>query len=234
MKEYLSVRGIEFESVNVLADDASLERLRALGARSVPVVARDGRFVYAQVIRDVVEFLGLQDATGPELAPPVLAERMDRVLATAIRLCRQMPDAAHGNLLPNRPRSWRELAHHVFQVPTAFLAAEEEARSLEADMLAVGPPESMVTSEAVAVHGEAVRARFARWRSAKHDFDARVPTYFGLTSRHELLERTVWHTAQHVRQLTALLESIGIAPDRPLGAHELAGLPLTERIWDDA
>ncbi len=51
--------------------------------------------------------------------------------------------------------------------------------------------------------------------------------------RHEMLERTVWHTTQHVRQLASLLDECGVSPDRPLGSEDIAGLPLTERVWDE-
>jgi hypothetical protein len=209
--------------------------LRALGARSVPVVARDGRFVYAQVIAEVIAFLGLGEAGGPALAPAALAARADVVLATAARLVRQLPDSALGNVLPNRPRSWRVLAHHVFQIPVAFLEMEEKGMRLEYEVMVAAPPDDMATGAAIANFGESVRERFALWwaRAAGADFTQRVDTYFGGTSRHEMLERTVWHAAQHVRQLAALLESIGIAPDRPLGAAEIRDLPLTAKIWDE-
>ncbi|HTQ77795.1 MAG TPA: DinB family protein [Burkholderiales bacterium] len=199
------------------------------------MVARGGRFVYAQVISDVVGFLGLNEAAGPVLAPAALAGRASAVLATAARLVRQFPDAVLGNTLPNRPRSWRVLAHHVFQIPIAFLEMEETGRRLEYETLVAPPPDDMATSASIAAFGEAVRARFERWwaGAAEADFGQAVETYFGRTSRHEMLERTVWHSAQHVRQLAALLQSIGIAPDRPLGAAELRDLPLTDRIWDE-
>jgi hypothetical protein len=71
----------------VLADEGGLEELRRLGARSVPVVSRGDQFVFAQVISDVVEFLGLDEKTGPALSPAELHARYDHVLATAIR-CR--------------------------------------------------------------------------------------------------------------------------------------------------
>jgi hypothetical protein len=201
----------------------------------VPVVARDGRFVYAQVIAEVIAFLGLKESAGPVLAPAALAARADAVLATAARLVRQFPDAALENVLPNRPRSWRVLAHHVFQIPVAFLEMEEKGTRLEYEVMVAPPPEDMRTGASIAAFGEAVRGRFAQWwaRSAGADFSQRVDTYFGGTSRHEMLERTVWHSAQHVRQLAALIESIGIAPDRPLGAAEIRDLPLTDRIWDE-
>lgn len=209
--------------------------MRALGARSVPVVARDGRFVYAQVISEVIEFLGLGEAGGPVLAPAALAERADVVFGTAARLARQLPDSALENVLPNRPRSWRVLAHHVFQIPVAFLEMEEKGTRLEYEVMTAAPPDDMLTSASIADFGEAVRERFARWwaRVAGEAFAQPVETYFGGTSRHEMLERTVWHSAQHVRQLAALLESIGIDPDRPLGAAEIRDLPLTDRIWDE-
>ena len=38
MKEFLAVRGIAFESINVLEDDGGMDKLRALGARSVPIL----------------------------------------------------------------------------------------------------------------------------------------------------------------------------------------------------
>lgn len=201
----------------------------------MPVVARDGRFVYAQVIAEVIAFLGLDESCGPALSPAALAARADVVLETAARLVRQLPDAALENVLPNRPRSWRVLAHHVFQIPVAFLEMEEKGTRLEYEVMVAPPPGDMRTGASIAEFGEAVRERFARWwvRSAGADFAQRVDTYFGGTSRHEMLERTVWHSAQHVRQLAALLESIGIAPERPLGAAEIRDLPLTDRIWDE-
>ena len=71
MKEFLSVRGIEFESVNVL-EDGGMDKLRALGARSIPIVARDGKFVFAQVIKDVVDFLVADAENGIWLDTPIL------------------------------------------------------------------------------------------------------------------------------------------------------------------
>ena len=212
-----------------------MAELEELGARSVPVVARDGRFVFAQVIKDVVDFLDLPDDTAPELAPEALATRLDRILETAVRLTRQMPDERLEDLLPNRPRSWRVLMHHVYQIPVAFLDMDEYGRTLTYEALTEPPPAGMRTSAAIADHGEAVRTRFAAWwrRAAGEDFTARVPTYFGGTTRHEMLERTVWHTAQHVRQVASLLERAGVAPDRPPAAGDLRGLPLTDKVWDE-
>jgi len=141
-----------------LADDGGFEELRRLGARSVPVVSRDDRFVFAQVIRDVVEFLGLGEKTSPVLSPAELHARYDHVLET-IRLVRQMPVDKLEIRLPNRPRSWRMVMHHIFQIPTAYLDMEEEGGTLSRERLGVLPPPEMRTSAAIADFGEGVRAR---------------------------------------------------------------------------
>ena len=56
-KEFLTKSGVDYESINVHGNPAGMEELRKLGARSVPVVARGGKFVFAQALGDVIEFL---------------------------------------------------------------------------------------------------------------------------------------------------------------------------------
>ena len=215
-------------------EDDGREQLVALGARSVPVVSRGAQFVYAQVMKEVVDFLQLEDDTAPELSPEHLVERYTLVLDTAIRLTRQMPDNCHERELPNRPRSWRVLLHHVFQIPVAFLDMEQTGEPLSYENMVAPPPDNMISSIAIADFGVAVKTRFHHWWAASQnkDFSISVPTYFGGTTRHEMLERTVWHSTQHVRQVASLLEQAGIQPDRPLTSKDIEGLPLTDVIWD--
>lgn len=233
MKEYLSIRGIEYQSINVFENDGQAQ-LVALGARSVPVVARGGQYVYAQVMKEVVDFLQLEDDTAPVLSPAQLVELYLSVLETANRLTRQMPDECLARQLPNRPRSWRVLLHHVFQIPVAFLDMEATGETLSYENMVAPPPDDMITAEDIARFGCVVQARFTSWwESAQNEqFSAAVPTYFGPVSRHEMLERTVWHSTQHVRQVASLLEQAGVSPVRPLTDADIAGLPLTDVIWD--
>ena len=200
----------------------------------MPVVSRGDRFVFAQVIGDVVEFLGLDEKTGPALSPAQLHARYDHVLETAIRLVRQMPDDKLEDQLSDRPRSYRRLMHHIFQIPTAYLDMEDNGGTLTYESLVVPPPTEMRTSTAIADFGDSVRRRLNAWWESvmDEDFAAPVPTYFGATSRHEMFERTVWHSTQHTRQIASLLEQAGIVPDRPLGRDDIRGLPLTDKIWD--
>lgn len=235
VKEYLSVREIEFESINVMADPDGLAELQRLGARSVPVVSQGDKFVFAQVIKDVVEFLGLNDDTAPQLSPDDLKQRYMHILDIAIAQTRQMPDGELENMLPNRPRSWRVLMHHVFQIPTAFLDMEETGEALSYENMVAAPPDTMTASAAIAAFGDEVRARFKAWaeKTQGEDFTGQVPTYFGGTTRHEMLERTVWHSTQHVRQVGSLLQQAGIEPATAVTSAEIEGLPLTDKIWDE-
>jgi len=43
---------------------------------------------------------------------------------------------------------------------------------------------------------------------------------------------STWHSAQHARQMIAVLERLGLEPDVRLTSEDLAGLPLPERIWE--
>ena len=68
----MSARAVDFQSINVAADPDGLAQLQKLGVRTVPVVARGARYVMGLSLRDVGEFLGLDDQ-GPGMLPPAEA-----------------------------------------------------------------------------------------------------------------------------------------------------------------
>ena len=199
------------------------------------MVSKGDKYVFVQVIRDVIEFLELDDDPTPELTPEVLAERYTEILNIAVSLVQQFPDVSLDNELPNRPRSWKVLLHHVFQIPKAFLDHEEKSQEYTYEMMTESPSEKLKNSSDIASFGEEICNRFILWweKSRDSDFSKQVPTYFGMTSRHELLERTVWHSAQHIRQLQSLLENVEIKPVVIISKEQLEGLPLTQEIWDE-
>ena len=129
--------------------------LRKLGARSVPIVSRGDRFVFAQVIKGRRR---LPRAAGRYRAGAVArAARGEARPDPPDRGPTHAPDADGRleDLLPNRPRSWRVLMHHVYRIPAAFLDMEEQGRSLTYEALTEPPPAGMRTSAAIADHGEA-------------------------------------------------------------------------------
>jgi hypothetical protein len=227
------VRAIEFDSVNVLADPEGVDELRRLGARSIPVLSRGDEWVFAQNIGHVVTFLGLNEKTGPVLSPNELVQRLKLFVDTATRIVPAMPDDRLLTEVPNRPRSYLALGHHLFRIPEGMLEVAAGA-TLTNDMLTGGPPPEMRTSAAIGAYGQDVLAALTAWWDGGADRTGKqvVQTYYGPQMLHELLERTTWHCGQHVRQWFMLLDMAGITPDVTLDAAAFAGLPMPSSVWD--
>jgi len=217
--------------VNILEDSAGQAELEALGVRSVPVLARGKRFTFAQSTKQIVDFLGLNERSAPELPPDELARRLDKFMGAALELIPQMPQERLGTHVPGRPRSYRTLAFHLFRVVDAFLQATE-GMTLEKRAFAEEPPTD-ADSDRLVEHGVAVRRRFDEWwRTGDTRPERMLPTYYGPQTLHELLERTTWHCGQHVRQWMMLLEKEGVPFSRPLGGGDFAQLPMPQGVWD--
>lgn len=233
VKEFLRSRGQTFDSVNAAAEPDAMDRLQSMGARSVPVVERGGRWVYAQKLADVCAFLGLAACDDTPLPAPVLAQRLDVVLAAALRYAAQIPAATMDAPFRNSWAPPRGLAHHVFRIVEAFLEAIDDGIELTNESIMKGTHE-VAPGQDVLGYGQAVRQRFARWWTtvASGRFSAPMPTYWGNQPLHLVLERTTWHSAQHTRQLMVVLDSLGLPIDGPLTATDLAGLPLPASAWD--
>jgi uncharacterized damage-inducible protein DinB len=167
------------------------------------------------------------------LSPEQLMQRLDRFLQAAIRMIPQMPDEKLSAEVPNRPRSYRVLGHHIFRVPETFLEVADGA-ALAYDSLTERPPEAMRSTADIVDYGAAVKQRLAEWWAAKADKSAGevVQTYYGPQTLHEYLERTTWHVGQHVRQWVMLLEMSGIAARHPPGPADFADLPMPTQVWD--
>jgi hypothetical protein len=88
----------------------------------------------------------------------------------------------------------------------------------------------------ILAYGEDVLRRFEAWRDGPGrttDFARKARVYYGDVTLHDYLERTAWHSGQHVRQLVMVLGLLGIAPDRPPTKDTFAGLPMPDKVWDD-
>jgi hypothetical protein len=81
-----------------------------------------------------------------------------------------------------------------------------------------------------------VLGRFQAWWDGPGqttDFSRKANVYYGDVTVHEYLERTAWHSGQHLRQLMMVLGVLGVAPDRPPIEGTFAGLPMPIKVWDD-
>jgi hypothetical protein len=218
-----------------LEDAAGRAELQRIGARSIPVLSRGDKFVFAQNIAQVVAFLKLDEKTGPVLSPAQLIERMQRFIDAALIIIPLMPDARLDQEVPNRPRPYRAVAHHMFRIPEAFIDAAGGAFFSHGLASAVARPEDIASTAGLAAYGSGVREKVAAWWQATPDKSCQetVQTYYGPQKLHEVLERSTWHIAQHDRQWMMLLEMAGIAFERPLGDKDFADLPMPKKVWDD-
>ena len=235
-KEFLLANGAEFESINVLEDEKGFRELEALGLRLVPIVARGDDWANGAVFRDVARVAGFEWGGHEILEPAELLERVDGILAAAVRFASQIPEAELDTLLPGRPRTYRQLAYHIFQIPDVFLDRVEHDAPYTYEALVSHLPERLASHGDLLAYGAGVRERLrAWWEREGKDRDLNEPgrVYYGDVSLHEVFERTAWHSGQHARQLMLTLEKLGIAPMKPLTDADFAGLPMPRNVWDN-
>ena len=234
VKEYLKQQGVPFESIDVSARPEAMKDLLAFGVKTVPVVARGKEFVFAQALEDVSRFVGTQFAN-QRLSPQALVDKWLSVMRAAQRHAMQIPPARMGErAVESRDRSIRDLACHVYQVPDAFLQAVQNGVEDLTSVYNAPPPKEITKPEHIAAYGARITEGIDRWWSQLPDKSCRqtVKTYYGERPLHELLERCTWHSAQHARQMIAVLERLGVEPKGKLTAADYAGLPLPQGLWE--
>jgi glutaredoxin len=234
-KEFLTHHGVAFESRNVLADESAFEELARFGLRQVPIVTKGAEWANGQVLADVARVAGIPWGGAKILPVAELQRRLAAILAGTERFLGQLPEEALIRCIPNRPRTYAELAYHIFNIADAFLE-HEDGIPLTFESYNRVPGPGAGTKAALLAYGRGVQDRLAAWfdgpgRNA--GWTERANVYYGEQTLHEFLERTTWHAGQHARQLMWVLENNGIAPDGPLGPEVFQGLPMPDMIWDD-
>jgi hypothetical protein len=223
-------------ALDVLNDPAAREQLISLGARTVPILARGAQYVFCQNLEDVAEFVGLEGTGHTPLPPAALIRKWIAVLHAAQRYLRQIPDARlTERVIHNRDRSIRLMGHHIFRIGEAFLETAQDGVEYRVSNANVAPRDgTFTTRNEIAAYGGTVIERLQSWWSGLEDKSCRQPvkTFYGTPPMHQLLERSTWHSAQHARQLIAVLERFDIEPDGRLTPDDLVGLPLPVGLWE--
>ena len=221
--------------IDVLNDAGGRELLfNKYGLRKVPVLAKGDQYAFGQMLDPFAKFAGLPMPGADRLSPEQLYKKYEMVFAAGQRYARQFPsERFRERVIPHRERVIRTLCFHVFRIGESFLetwnGAEYSAKIADNE-----PPESMQTGDDIARYGASVWKRYEAWWTGLEDrtLARMLKTYYGDTIAHRVFERVTWHSAQHCRQLVAVLDRMGIQADRPLTAADLAGLPLPERLFE--
>ncbi len=222
--------GVAFEAVNVEGNPAALQELERRGLRLVPVLTDGTRTFHGWDPERLAEFVGVQKTEGQRLDPAELARRLQRILLASERAILEVPPEGLNVKVPYRERTVRDLVFHLFRLSLAYRDAFEAGYFPESWLLETPPPE-IDDSAALARYGAAVRMQLLEWLARVAITDAKVETFYGTQIGPQLLERTVWHAAHHLRQLYALMEGMGIIAKDPLTEAELRGLPLPKSLW---
>ena len=190
-------------------------RARGAAAAGVPLVpavverARRARLESARVCR-----AARHRVPAPvKLSPRELAARLDRILDRTGRLCRRCRS-------PRWPTS-RRTATAICAIsasmssacrwpsPTGWTwASTPKAGSRKRR------PWTWSDGASIARYGALVRGRLAGWfeGAGESEYARTIAVYYGPQSGHDLLERTTWHAAQHLRQLHVVTEGLGLHP----------------------
>ena len=198
----------------------------------VPAVAVGDRAVHGWNPAGYAALLGVPYAAATQLSPRELARRMDRILESAQGLVNRFDERQLDVIPPERKRSIRDLGYHVFRVGLSFIDAMDQGR-LPDTWFEERAAAEMRDGGDVARWGALVRARIAGWFEGARDdeFERVVEVYYGPQGAHDLLERTTWHCAQHLRQVYVLAERLGVTPPEPLPTETFKGLPLPDALW---
>jgi hypothetical protein len=216
----------------VQADPAALDELKRLGVPRVPAVAIGDRAVHGWNPAGYAELVGVDYKPAVKLPPSVLAARLDTILASAEALVRAIPEARMEWTPVERNRPLADLGYHIFRLALGFIEGVDRL-TFPASVHSDTAPDDLRSGEAIARYGALVRARVSGWFAGAggDEFTREVETYWGPMMAHDLLERTTWHTAQHLRQLYVLAERIEVVPPTPMPVQAFEGLPLPAALW---
>jgi hypothetical protein len=166
------------------------------------------------------------------LTPLELGSRLDRILACAERLLAALPVSALDHTPPQRDRSVRDLAFHVFRLSLAYVDGMDMGEVRQSWLQEKAPPD-LVDGPAVARYGALVRGRVSGWfeGAGPAEYARTIEVCYGPQNGHDLLERTTSHAARHLRQLYALAADLGVTPPDPLPTSDFEGLPLPASLW---
>ena len=230
-KAMLSRRGVEFDAFDVENDPRAMQQLRALGLSSVPAVVVGERTMTGWNPTRLAELVGfaLEESGG---SPDELISCQHVIVDAALRAVAQIPDNRWEAMAFGRNRPLRELARHLFHVVDAGVDADMFGAFPAAAWLEARDVPTLTGAALIGRYGEAVRAKFHAWyETAPADaarFARTIDADVGPRTLTQVLQRTRLHSAQHLRQLYAFLDSFGITPDERVGDTELRNMGMTD------
>jgi glutaredoxin len=231
VKEFVTELGIPFESVNIFEDERAMKEIMDHGLRGVPVVRKGESYVYAQSLDDVAGVLGVS-RNHTRLTNEQLLERWEQILERTRAIAADFSDELHvRRVIPARERPIKDLCSQVFQICEGFMKQVDEGL-VDIRQVSFAPrPDQIRNRDDLLKYADGILAEFHQWRQTRgaKAIPERLETYYGNQPSAEVLERGVWHSTQHARQLDIVAAGMGAELKIPQELY--VGLPLPKRIW---
>jgi glutaredoxin len=233
MKEFVERMGIAHRAVDVNAAPEQARRLAALGL-GVPAAVRGEVGVPGVDLVGIAHLAGIAYEPPNPLDPDELHQRYGAIATVTAGLIARLGADALEYKSPDRDRTMRQLALHASTIMRGFVGAEET--NVFTDGYEFVSPElagSATAEQILAVLAETRTVFEQWWEQVGYDdpFDRILESVWGTWTLHEALERAVWHTTQHTRQLEYfVLDALLLGPAPRLSHELLAGLPLPKGI----
>ena len=231
-KEFLTRNDISFESYNIAEDMSLLDDMEAQGLpRQVPIVKRNDEWVDAQDLAAVADLTGIEYEA--EILPvDELYRRLEIILEALVEYAERLPEDKLVGPIANRPRTVGQLIYHAFSIPESFL--EHEAGT-PLKTYKSEPEWADLSTESLATYGQHIQVRLSDWyehEAEDTDWSETADVYYGNPTRQGYLERTVWHSGQHARQLEWILEERCEIEAELLDDELWEGLPMPQKVWN--
>jgi hypothetical protein len=224
---------VAFELVDAMSAEGA-PRLAALKRAVLPVLARGSDSVVAVDLQKIAEFVGLKVEQRQLLPAATLVDKWLKVLRSARSSMSQVPlDGFDTPITPGNDRTIRIVGHHIFRIAESYVESAQDGTpaTLEHSERKL-PAGTFRTPREFVDYASQVMERLSGWwgGGGESQLSMKLDTYFGEQTLHEFLERSVWHSAQHVRQIEAVLGGLGATPAEPLTDEVLAGLPIPKGL----
>ena len=230
-KEFLEGEGIAFESLNVMERTDALAELSVAGIRGMPAIRKGDRFVYVQSVEAIVEFLGLDRRPAGGLTQIQLLDRWQQILGRARIVATSFDEGMLARrAILDRERPVRDLSSHVFQIAEGFLQTLATGVAVTREFQN-RPRAEIVTRADLVAFVDHIADRYGAWfgGGGADTIPDRLPTYYGEHPAYAVVERGVWHSAQHARQIDTIAAGVGFEYQIPPELY--AGLPMPKRLW---
>ena len=229
-KEFVASLGEPFESLNILEHPAALAEVAAAGIRGAPAVRKGDRIVYAQSLDDLAAFFGVTRVER-RLPRSVLITRWDALQDKGREIINSFPEEElEGRKLVGPHANVLELAEHAYQIVESFLRLIEDD-TIDARAIYLTPDRSIRSRAALLSYADRMCANYDEWINSggPSSIPTRLNTHYGNQPADIVLERYVWHAAQHLRQLDHLAAGENRALLIPAALYD--GLPLPTALW---